>query len=138
MWNFRHFLEGTNDIIKFFVAFLNFETFVKWLKISTCAIRNNFRFDFIWRIWDVESRKKRFRFGLNLENSSGFEFFNPKKIQSSRRMFTKNPELNIREGYIQNINLFGPFLDWSMIGPKKHLHITPLGLRGNHTPSAYR
>ena len=45
--------------------------------------------------------KKRFRFGLNLENSSGFEFFNPKKIQSSRRMFTKNPELNIRERYIQ-------------------------------------
>ena len=65
--------------IKIFVAFWNFETFVKWLKISICAIRNNFRFDFIWRILDVESRKKRFRFGLNLENSSGFEFFNPKK-----------------------------------------------------------
>ena len=52
----------------------------------------------------MSNQEKRFRFGLNLENSSGFEFFNPKKVQSSRRMFTKNPELN--ERYIQiNINL---------------------------------
>jgi hypothetical protein len=99
-WRLWKFCE-TFVKMKFLKLKFFFETFVKMAQNFDLCNKKQLPFWFYMTYMNLESSRK---IGLYLVDSSGFEFFNP-KIQSPRRMFTKNPELNILEWCGTQINI---------------------------------